>query len=103
MAPPRQRGRERADLARTAIKVHGVWDNLASIASDDPGSPVPDVRIGSMGPISHSPTIGIVAALIRFVAAVSSTLLECTSISMTKVLVWLALRKLAVSNCGEVR
>jgi len=94
-------------LARTAIKVHGVWDNLASIASDDPGStlraPMLDVHAGSMGPISLSSPIAIVAALIRFVAAVSSTLLECTSISMTKVLVWLALRKLAVSNCGEVR
>jgi hypothetical protein len=94
-------------LARTAIKVHGVRDNLASIASDDPGStlraPIPDRHIGSMGPISLSPIIGIVAAPIRFAAAVSSTLLECTSISMAKVLVWLALRKLAVSNCGEVR
>jgi len=107
MAPPRQRGRERADSARIAIKVHGVRDNLASIASDDPGptvrAPMPDVHIGSMGPISLSPTIAIVAALVHFGKAVSSTLLERKSISMIKVLVWLTLRKPAVANCGEVR
>ena len=74
-------------------------DNLASIASDDPGStaraPIPEAHIGSMALISLSPIVVIVAALIRFGAAVSSTLLA-------KVLICRTLRMPAGPNCGEV-